>query len=182
MTKEAHLHDDAVLARAAAALTAGLTTGPGTPEAEVLARAARLAAFIEGGRLTIRPGAFTYRQASADPPRQTTITAGGKVQIKDSEQFSISVEVDDSKGFAVSGDALTYTTSDPAVVSLQPSADGFSCLIVGGNPGSAVVTVSDGTICATEAVDVVPGDAATFKITEGAAEPQPPGRSVGLSL
>lgn len=95
------------------------------------------------------------------------------MQLKDNEQFSISVEVDDSKGFPVSGDAVTYTAADPSVVSLQPSDDGLSCLIVAGNPGSTVVTVSDGTITATEAVDVVAGDAATFKITEGAAEPQP---------
>lgn len=163
-----------VIARAAAAIAAGLTAGPGTPEPEVLARAARIAAFIEGRTIQVQTGAWTYKQASADLPRRTVITTGGSVQIKDSEQFSISVAVQDSKGFPVSGDTLTYSQADPAVVSLQPSADGLSCLIVGGNPGSTVVTITDGTISATEAVDVVPGDAATFQITEGAAEPQPP--------
>ena len=166
-------HHDDTAGREAAAIAGAISAGAGAPVADALSRAAQFWAWIQGRRITLTASALTYKQASADPPRQT-ITAGGKVQIKDSEQFSISVEVDDSKGFAVSGDALTYTASDPAVVSLQPSADGFSCLIVGGNPGSAVVTVSDGTISATEAVDVVPGDAATFKITEGAAEPQPP--------
>lgn len=164
------MHDDTT-ARAAAVIAAAITTGPGTTPADVTALAAQYAAWIEGRRITIRAGAWTYQQASADPPRPT-VTTGGTVQIKDTEQFSVSVEVDDSKGFPVSGDSLTYTAADPSVVSLQPSADGLSCLIVGGNPGSTVVTISDGTISATEAVDVVAGDAATFKITEGAAEPQ----------
>lgn len=166
------MRDDRLIARAAAAITAALTTGPGTPEDEVLARAAKVAAFIEGRRITILPAALTYRQASAAQPRQTTITKEGSVQIKDNEQFTVSVEVEDSKGFPVSGDTLTYTAADTSVVSLQPSADGLSCLIVAGNPGSTVVTVTDGTITATEAVDVVAGDAATFQITEGTAEPQ----------
>lgn len=162
------------IGRAAAVIAAAVNAGPGAPVAEVQALAAQFGALIEGRRLTVTTGALTYKQASADPPRPTPITAGGTVQIKDSEQFSISVEVDDAKGFVVSGDQITYSASDDTVVSLQPSADGLSCLIVGGAPGSTVVTVSDGTISATEAVDVVAGDAATFKITEGAAEPQPP--------
>ena len=68
----------------------------------------------------------------------------------------------DSKGFPTS-DTLTWSSADDTVVSLQPSADTLSCLVVAGVPGlGVVVTVTDGTISATDSFDVVPGGVATL--------------------
>lgn len=145
---------------------------PVTPET-VLAAYTTLLARLSGARLKVTPDPLTYQQGNPAHSRATTY-AGGKVQLTDTQQVLISVEPDDSKGFAVSGDQLTYTSADPAVVALQPSADGLSCLCVAGVPGSTVVTISDGTITGTEAFDVTPGAVASFRITEGVPEEQPP--------
>jgi hypothetical protein len=94
------------------------------------------------------------------------------MQIHDTEQFTLTLEAQDSKGFAVA-DTLTWTVDNPAVVSLQVSSDTMSATIVAGAPGSAVVTITDGTLTATEAVDVVPGAVAKLVLTEGPVTPQP---------
>lgn len=95
------------------------------------------------------------------------------MQLTDTQQVSLSVDPEDSKGQSVS-DTLTWTSSDDSVVSLQPADDGKSCLCVAGNPGTGiVVTVSDGTLTATDNFDVVPGAVAALKITEGTPEEQP---------
>ncbi len=49
----------------------------------------------------------------------------------------------------------------------------YSATIVAGTVGSAVITVSDGTLSATEAIDVVAGPVATVTIGEGTPVPQP---------
>jgi hypothetical protein len=95
------------------------------------------------------------------------------MQIHDNEQFTLSVTESDAKGFPVI-DAVEWTVDNADVVSLQVSDDKQSCLVVAGNPGSAVVTITDGTLSATEAVDVVAGTAALISIQEGAVETQPP--------
>jgi hypothetical protein len=64
------------------------------------------------------------------------------------------------------------------VATVQAGADGVTYTIVAGNPGSTVITFDAGTddngnqVTATEAVDVVAGNVATIKLTEGAATPQ----------
>lgn len=101
------------------------------------------------------------------------------MQIHDNEQFDITVEVDDAKGFAIT-DTVTVTSADETVATVVPGADGVTFTIVAGNPGSTVVTFDAGTddngnaVTATEAVDVVPGNVATIKLTEGTATTQPP--------
>jgi hypothetical protein len=100
------------------------------------------------------------------------------MQIHDNEQFDVTIEVDDAKGFAISGDQLTVTSADESVATVQAGADGTTYTIVAGNPGSTVITFDAGTddngnqVTATEAVDVVAGNVATIKLTEGAATPQ----------
>jgi hypothetical protein len=100
------------------------------------------------------------------------------MQIHDNEQFDVTIEVDDAKGFAISGDQLTVTSADESVATVQAGADGVTYTIVAGNPGSTVITFDAGTddngnqVTATEAVDVVAGNVATIKLTEGAATPQ----------
>jgi len=132
-----------------------------------------------------------YRWATKRTPSRIKIVAVGDVvrqqpqqedkpmQIHDNEQFTVTVEADDAKGFQISGEALTVTSADETVATVQDQGNG-TYLIVAGNPGSTVVTFDAGTddngnpVQATEAVDVVPGDVATIKLTEGAATPQAP--------
>ena len=95
------------------------------------------------------------------------------MQLTDTQQVTLTVEPEDSKGFATS-DTLSWSSSDTTVVSLQPSADTLSCLCVAGNPGTGiVVTVTDGTLSASDNFDVVASAAASLVITEGTPEPQP---------
>lgn len=93
------------------------------------------------------------------------------MQIHDNEQFTLAAVAADAKGFAVA-DALTWTVDDSTVASLIVADDGQSVTVVAGNPGSAIVTVTDGTLTATEAVDVVAGDVALITLTEGPVTPQ----------
>jgi hypothetical protein len=97
------------------------------------------------------------------------------VQIHDDEQFTLTVHAKDAKGFDTTDANLEWTSSDESVVTLQVADDKQSAVVVGGNPGSAVVTLSDGNLSVTEAVDVVPAGAATIALVEGAPEPQPVG-------
>lgn len=94
------------------------------------------------------------------------------MQIHDNEQFTLTVSEQDAKGFPVI-DQVEWTVDNESVVTLQVSDDKQSCLVVAGNPGSAVITITDGNLSATEAVDVVAGQAALISIQEGAVEPQP---------
>lgn len=129
-----------------------------------------------------------YRWATKRSPSRITVAVGDvtrqqpdqedqPMQIHDNEQFDITVEVDDAKGFAIT-DAVNVTSADETVATVQAGADGVTFTIVAGNPGSTVVTFDAGTddngnaVTATEAVDVVPGNVATIKLTEGAATTQ----------
>lgn len=93
------------------------------------------------------------------------------MQIHDTEQFTLSVQATDSKGFPVT-DTLTWTVNNTDVATLAVSSDTMSATVIAGRPGSAVVTLSDGNLSATEAVDVIPGAASKLVITEGPASPQ----------
>lgn len=97
----------------------------------------------------------------------------GPVQITDTQQFDFTVDAEDSKGFSTS-DSFSASSSDESVAAVSQGADGKTFTVVAGNPGSAVVTITDGTLSATEAVDVVAGGTATISITEGAVTDQPP--------
>lgn len=118
----------------------------------------------------------------SDPAVSMTLEVGptttqgdtSPMQIHDNEQFTLTVSEQDSKGQSVS-DQLTWTSSDETVATVQVAADTMSATVVAGNPGSAVITVTDSAsnLSATEAVDVVAGTAATISMAEGTAEPQP---------
>jgi hypothetical protein len=160
------------VARAAGLIAAALIAPPGASVEEITTTAGQLAGWVLPRHLVVTVSRRTWPQASAGQPRPTTYTPGGAVQLKDTQQFTISIDPKDSKGFDTS-DNFTYTVDDGSVVSLQPADDTQSCLIVAGAPGSTVVTISDGVLSATEAVDVVAGDVATISITEGDVEDQP---------
>lgn len=108
-----------------------------------------------------------------DGHRTGTTKNGDKMQLHDNEKFVLTAEPVDAKGFDTP-DAISWSVDNADVVSLQSSADGKSVTVIAGNPGSAVITVTDAAanLTATEAVDVVPGGTATIKMTEGAVEPQ----------
>ena len=138
----------------------------------VLAYANVFLGWVSGARLAISADPLTYAQGNP-ALSQATRFIGGAVQLTDTQQVTLSVEPEDSKGFPTS-DTLTWSSSDDTVVSLQPSADTLSCLCVAGNPGAAVtVTVTDGTISASDNFDVVPSGTASLVITEGTPEQQP---------
>jgi hypothetical protein len=149
--------------------TAGFR-GVDRARADVLATADTFLTWLIGVvriRLTAGP---VVDQATGLP---TGTTLGGiPVQIHDNEQFTLTADPQDSKGVDLA-DALTWTSSDESVVTLAVSDDTHTATVVAGMPGSAVVTVSDGTLTATEAVDVVPGGVATITVTEGPVEKQP---------
>ena len=144
------------------------------PPADVVAGYFRaFLGLVSGARLVISAGPITYEQGNPSLS-QATRYAGGKVQLTDTQQVLLTVQPEDSKGQPTS-DTLTWSSADETVVSLQPSADTLSCLVVAGLPGlGVVVTVSDGTISATDSFDVVPGGVATLQISEGTPEEQPP--------
>lgn len=120
-------------------------------------------------------GDVTTQQPQEDAP----------MQIHDNEQFSVTVEADDAKGYPVNDDQITVTVDDETVatVELDPASattPGVTYVVKAGVPGSAVITFDAGQddqgnqITVTEAVDVVPGGVATITLTEGAVTPQAP--------
>lgn len=142
----------------------------------VLGTASTFARWLGNPAISIRivPDIITWTQGSSAV--HNTIIIGGKVQLPDNQQVSLSVEAQDAKGFATNeaGDVVvTWNTSDASVVNLQPAADGLSCLAVAGNPGSALVTVSDGANSGSLAFDVTAGPAAAIVINAGTPENQP---------
>lgn len=151
---------------------------PITPEAPgvVLATANVFAEWLGNPvvRLKIKPDLWTYNQGS----RQYHLTEfkGDVMQLADNQQVSMTVEATDAKGFATNeaGDVVvTWNTSDDTVLSLRPASDGLSCLAVAGNPGAALVTVSDGTNSGSLAVDVTSGPAVSLVVNAGTPEDQP---------
>jgi len=156
-----------------AAVAVSAQPGETATPAAVLAAATAFLGWLTGARLRVAVDPVTYTQGN--PTRsQATLFLGGAVQLTDTQQVTLAVEPEDSKGEATS-DTLTWSTADTTVISLQPSADTLSCLCVAGVPGTGiVVTVTDGTISASESFDVVAGTAASLVITPGTPEEQPP--------
>jgi hypothetical protein len=129
--------------------------------------------WLSGARLALSADPLTYTQGNP-AISQATRFIGGNVQLTDTQQVTLSVEPEDSKGQPTS-DTLTWSSSDGTVIALQPSADTLSCLCVAGVPGAGiVVTVTDGVLSASDNFDVVAGAAASLVITEGTPEDQPP--------
>lgn len=124
-------------------------------------------------RLTVGP---VFNQVTGLP---TGTTVGGPVaQLRDTEQFTLSVDVFDAKGASIpdapgTEDNVGWAVDNVDVASLQVSEDSRECTVVAGNVGSAIVTVTLGDLFATLAVDVIPGAAARLTINEGTIEPQP---------
>jgi hypothetical protein len=130
-------------------------------------------ALLTGRKIVLRADPVTYEQGKPVLRDLTRYTSGGHLQLTDSQQVLLAAQAQDAKGFA-DPDTLTWSEdSGGAVVQLQPSADGGSCLVVAQAPGSATVKADDGTINGSLAVDVTPAGVASIVITPGVAEEQP---------
>lgn len=146
---------------------------------EVLALAEVIANWAdpqEPAALVIRVAEITYGQS--DGQQTTTVYGGGKVQLADDQQVTLTVQAVDSKGQPVTEDAaLAWSLAEgdtPGIVSIQPAADNMSCLVVAGNVGlGAVVTVGDGTRNATMSFDTIAGALAGLTVSAGTPEQQP---------
>lgn len=89
------------------------------------------------------------------------------VTMTDVQAVSYACEPEDSRGFAVS-DALTWSEdSGGAVVTAAPSADGLSCEFTAVAPGTATVSVTDGTLSASDLITVTVGGVASLVLTPG---------------
>lgn len=133
------------------------------------------------GPATLRLTAGIVRKQSTGLPSGTPTPQGDTMQIHDDEEFDLTLEELDAKGFATSTQTPpTWTSSDETVVPLAVSADAKTFTVVAGNPGSSVVTASvtldDGTVLpdTTYAVDVTPAGVATVNMVAGPVRKQAP--------
>lgn len=95
------------------------------------------------------------------------------LQLIDNQEVTLSVEAEDSMGQPVT-DTYIWSVDVAATIAITPS--GNSCLCVAGAPGTANVTVTDGStppLSATETFTVVAGQASQLVITPGAVTTQP---------
>ena len=120
--------------------------------------------------LTLIAGPITDQQSGL--PTGTPTTQGGTVQLHDNEQFDLTVDTKDAKGFETQ-DQVTWSSADESVATVVVSDDTRTATVVAGNPGSTTITVSDGTLTATEAIDVVAAGTATISLVEGPVTTQP---------
>jgi len=101
--------------------------------------------------------------------------APNSLQLVDDQQVVLTVEAEDSEGQPVT-DTYSWQVDVSATIAITPSEDGTSCLCVAGVPGTANVTVTDGStppLSATESFTVIAGSATQLVITPGAIETQP---------
>jgi hypothetical protein len=126
-------------------------------------------------RLTI--GAIR-EQRIPDPPQGVPMM----LTLTDTQQCSLSIAVTDKKGKAASVDgAPQWSTSDVAVVTVEPAADGLSAVLKAQSPGTAQIAVvadadlGDGItpLSGTLDVTVIAGAAVAVAIGTGTPEEQP---------
>ncbi len=129
-----------------------------------------LAGVNHATRLVLKVGPATKQNTNTPiggPTQEETMA-----QLHDNEQFDVAVSAKDSKGFDVP-DVFTASVDDTTVATVVAGEDGRTFTVVAGNPGSAVLTVTDGTLAATLAVDVVAGNVALISLAVGDPTPQP---------
>ena len=136
-------------------------------------------AWLEGPAvMVLTHDSMTYDQAAPDGPGTPTTMKGSTVQLTDTQQVTLSIAEQDSKGQPVTTDQLAWSVDNPGVVAVTPSADGYSCLCVAGTDGTATVTVADNSVnpplTATDVITVVSSAATSLVISEGTPEDQPP--------
>lgn len=145
---------------------------------DVTAMASVFYRWLEGPAVMVLfTDSTVYQQASPEGPGTPTVKKGTTVQLTDTQQVTLSVAEQDSKGQPVTGDSLAWSVDNPAVIALTPSADTYSCLLVAGTDGTATVTVADNSVnpplTATDVITVVSSAATGLVVSEGTAEDQP---------
>lgn len=150
---------------------------------DVTATAGVFYRWLEGPAvMVLAHDTLVYQQASPDGPGSPVVKKGSTVQLTDTQQVTVSIAEQDSKGQPVA-DQLTWSVDDPGVISLVPSDDTQSCLCVAGTDGTATVTVTDNSVTppltATDVITVVSSAATSLVISEGAPEDQPPAPPAG---
>lgn len=135
--------------------------------------------LIEGPVALLLSVSETFDQADPEGPGVPTVMRGNSMaQITDTQQYTVSVAEQDTKGQPVTGDNLSWTIDNPAVATITPSADGYSAVIAGQSDGTANYTVSDSTVdpplTGSGSVTVVSSAATSLVVSEGAPEDQPP--------
>lgn len=110
----------------------------------------------------------------AHPSRTTPATRKGPdmaVTMSDTDQATYTVSETDSKGFPVSGDAITWKEdSGGAVV----TTDGTSGIFVAVAPGTVQITATDGTLSASDTINVTAGGAASLVLGSPTVTPATP--------
>jgi hypothetical protein len=92
----------------------------------------------------------------------------------DDQEVTYTCAPEDDKGFPVS-DTLTWTeSSGGTVVTVTPSADTLSALFVSVAPGTSTISVTDGTLSATDIITVTAGGVASLVLTPGTPAAQTP--------
>lgn len=95
------------------------------------------------------------------------------VSMTDSQLVQYTVEPEDSRGIAVS-DTLTWSSDDNgAVVTVTPSDDTLSCVFAAQAPGTANISVTDGTLSGTDVITVTAGAVASLVLTPGTPTDEP---------
>lgn len=98
------------------------------------------------------------------------------LQLQDTQHCPLSIQAVDAAGnpAVLPAGSVTWTSSNPAIASATPSADGSSCDVAAVGPlgaaqiGVSVVVDPSTTLTGTLDVSVVAGAAATIQIVPGA--------------
>lgn len=140
--------------------------------------------LIGPAHIHILIGPVTDQDGNPDPHPDND--GGQPVQLRVTDptgrpyRADLSVTVHDAVGNEITDDPGTSTDdltwsldSGDGVVSTAISTDTRTCTVTAAALGSAVVRVQLAELTGTVAVDVIPGDAAELRITEGTPEPTP---------
>lgn len=143
----------------------------------ILSLADRLLAWLvkRPARLVLHPAPTTFAQGNPALHNPTKFEGDGmSVTMTDDQQVTYSVQAEDDKGASVS-DSLTWTADDGgAVLTVTPAADGMSAVFAAVAPGTATITVSDGTLSASDLITVTAGAVASLVLSPGAPEAEAP--------
>ena len=124
--------------------------------------------LIEPVRLTLTFGPLVDQATGSITPTTTGDTPMANLQLGDSQQVTATAVPLDADGEPTT-DTLTWTSSSATAVTLQPSTDTLSCMILGGVPETNVtITATDSLGNTTSGeLDVVAGEAASLSLSFG---------------
>lgn len=158
------------------------TDGPEEADAALLGTASAIFRWLIGPAIMFLTVGPVVSQDTGLPVANPL--GGNPMQLRDNEQVPLTVTLASARGNVIGDqpgteDDLVWTVSgDEGVVTLDVSDDTRTATVKAtGTLGSTVVRVEIGELFATEAFDVVPGDAALITITAGTPteqeEPEP---------